>query len=94
MPFDEPGWPRIVEIYPRVFSERVRKSREADRRATLARVDDMPARLCELAGSGPDAFDAAMSAIGMGEHLDQLEALRGPPTDPVDGIEGRIRLPA
>jgi hypothetical protein len=94
-PFDEPGWPRVVEIYPRAFTGGVRKSREDDRRGYLNRCAGIPSQLGKLAAGSPDAFDAALTAIEMGRHLDQLEALDADPHGhPEYGLEGRIWLPA
>jgi hypothetical protein len=92
-PFDPPGLPRVVEIYPRAFTAAVRKSREPDRRSHLDRLEGIPSGLRALAAASPDAFDAALSAIEMGRHLHQLEALDGA-SDPKYGLEGRIWLPA
>ena len=35
-PFDPPGWPRVIEIYPRALTQRVRKSSHLDRAGYLA----------------------------------------------------------
>jgi hypothetical protein len=67
-PFDPPGWPRVVEIYPRAFTAAARKSRAVDRRGHLAGLGGIPGRLRERAAGSPDAFDAAVSAIAMGRH--------------------------
>jgi hypothetical protein len=94
-PFDGPGWPRVVEIYPRAFTGRTRKSSEKDRRRHLARCGGIPAHLGERAAGSPDAFDAAVSALKMGHHLDELEALEPDHSGhPEYGLEGRIWLPA
>ena len=90
-PFDEPGWPRVVEIYPRLFTGPVTKSREADRRAWLKHGDGIDDTLRDRAGSSEDAFDAAASALRMREHADELAALARQP-DRV--LEGRIWRPA
>jgi hypothetical protein len=82
-----------VEIYPRAFTAAVPKSREPDRRSHLDRLEGIPSGLRALAAASPDAFDAALSAIEMGRHLHQLEALDGA-SDPKYGLEGRIWLPA
>ena len=65
-PFDAPGWPRVVEIYPRALTGRVIKSDERARRAYLRRhFPEHPADLLERAASSEDAFDAAVSALVM-----------------------------
>ncbi len=92
-PFDPPGWPRVVEIYPRVLTGRVRKS---DRRS---RIEYLRTRHPELTGepqrsaeSSEDAFDAAISALTMAAHLRELANLQ-PTTDPQLALEGLIWLP-
>jgi hypothetical protein len=86
-PFDAPGWPRVVEIYPRLLTGPVVKSSAAARDAYLARR--YPA-LGPIASE--DAFDAAVSALTMARHADDLAAL---PTesDPELRREGRIWYP-
>lgn len=93
-PFDAPGWPRVIEIYPAALvHRRVNKSRWADRHAYLhERFGDQPPALLERAAGSEDAFDAAVSALAMSEHVDQLAALkRG--ADAWTAIEGRIWRP-
>lgn len=75
-PFDPPGWPRIVEIYPRLLTEAVRKSDAAERAPYLsARHEVLDDRLRERAASSEDAFDAAISALVMHRYLGDLFAL-------------------
>jgi hypothetical protein len=90
-PFDEPSWPLVVEIYPRAFTGRTRKSRQAARCRWLAGCDGISDPLRELAAGSSDAFDAAVSALTMARHLDELEALEA---QPEYALEGRIWLPA
>jgi hypothetical protein len=92
-PFDPPGLPRVVEIYPRALTGAVRKSSGDARRAYLDGLD-WPRNLTlrELAASTEDAFDAAVSARVMFEHGDDLAAL-AEPFDPVAELEGQIWLP-
>jgi hypothetical protein len=92
-PFDPPHLPRVVEIYPRALTGAVRKSDAAARRAYLD-ARDWPRNLSlrELASSTEDAFDAAVSALVMCEHADDLRRL-GDPSDPVARLEGEIWLP-
>jgi len=100
-PFDPPGWPRVVEIYPRVLTGRVNKSNVEQRTAYLR--DRWPAlhatvpALHALATSSDDAFDAAVSALVMDAHADDLAAL-APPGDaaqsaPEATLEGEIWVP-
>jgi hypothetical protein len=92
-PFDPIGWPRVVEIYPRALTGKVNKRRWADRAAFLCeRFPGQPATMIERAAGSEDAFDAAVSALVMAAHQDQLAAL-APASDPDYSIEGRIWRP-
>ena len=92
-PFDPPGWPRVVEIYPRLLTEAVNKSSAAARADHLdARHPELGADLRRRAASSEDAFDAAFSALVMARHLDELIAL-APATDPKERLEGWIWHP-
>jgi hypothetical protein len=74
-PFDD-GWPRIVEIYPRVLTREVRKSNKDDRRDFLERdYPTLAPGLFEKAVSSEDAFDAAVSALVMWSNVGELERL-------------------
>jgi hypothetical protein len=91
-PFSE-GWPRVVEIYPRVLTGPVNKGRWSARHDYLVeRFPAQPRDLLERAAGSEDAFDAAASALVMSEHEGELGAL-GPPADPAYGIEGKIWRP-
>jgi hypothetical protein len=91
-PFSE-RWPRVVEIYPRALTGPVNKSRWSARHAYLReRFPQQPMDLLERAAGSEDAFDAAVSALAMGEHEAELRAL-APPVDPVYAIEGKIWQP-
>jgi len=85
-PFDPPGWPRVVEIYPRLLTGPVVKSNAAARRAYLER------RYPGLECSTEDAFDAAVSALTMARHADDLATLPCEP-DPELRREGRVWYP-
>jgi hypothetical protein len=92
-PFDPIGWPRVIEIYPRALTGQVNKSRWNTRHAYLhERFPSQPATLLERAAGSEDAFDAAVSALVMAEHQDELAAL-APTTDPHYMIEGKIWRP-
>jgi hypothetical protein len=92
-PFDAGGPPWVVEIYPRALTGPVNKSRWRDRHAELVRrFPDQTALLLERAAGSEDAFDAAVSALVMARHGDELAGLR-PTSDPVEAIEGRIWRP-
>jgi hypothetical protein len=96
-PFDgAPGWPRVVEIYPRALTGPVRKSDRGAREAYLARLGwpPEPPRRAGAAGSD-DAFDAALSARAMDRHWDRLAALPAIPEPhrAAARLEGWIWLP-
>ncbi|HLI57584.1 MAG TPA: hypothetical protein VKY26_11210 [Actinomycetota bacterium] len=76
-PFDEnPGWPRVVEIYPRLHTGPVRKSAAAARHAHLEALGWPADRLGRaLVASTEDAFDAALSARAMDRHQECLATL-------------------
>ena len=75
-PFDPPGGPRVVEIYPRLLTGRVVKSDPAGRAAHLAaHQPDLPRHLRQQASDDDSAFDAALSALVMAEHPGDLAAL-------------------
>lgn len=93
-PFDGEGWPRVVEIYPRVLTGPIVKARETDRRTYLAeRTADQPQTLMKRAARSADAFDAAVSALVMARHVDELEALEQVPRGSIYRREGRIWTP-
>jgi hypothetical protein len=83
-PFDPPGRPMALEIFPRLLTGPVVKSRLEARQRYLA-DRGWPAR----AAVTEDAFDAAVSAIVMDRRADRLAALAAE-TDPVVVREGRI----
>jgi Protein of unknown function (DUF429) len=91
-PFDAGGWPRVFEIYPRLLTGPVTKSVHADRTGYLAGLGWPPdAGLRERAASTEDAFDAAVSALRMGEHQEELAD--PPPVPEVAALEGWIWCP-
>jgi Protein of unknown function (DUF429) len=93
-PFDPPAWPLAIEIYPRVFAPGVVKRRHRDRRAFLERsFPEQDPVLLERAAGSEDAFDAAVSALAMAAHLDQLEHLPERPAGSAERIEGEIWAP-
>jgi hypothetical protein len=94
-PFDDPGWPLVVEIYPRLFAPGVVKSQGASRRGFLdERLTGQDPVLLERAASSEDAFDAAVSALALAAHAEELAAL--PAIDPASAVrlEGAIWRPA
>lgn len=92
-PFHGGTPPVVVEMWPRLLTGPVVKSNAAARRAYLAeRFPGLDAVLGERASSTEDAFDAAVSALVMDRHRDELLHLSGP-ADDVDAVEGRIWVP-
>jgi hypothetical protein len=94
-PFDDPGWPVALEIYPRALTGPVLKSRHRTRREYLARrfgAQDEVMR--ERAAGSEDAFDAAVSALAMARHRDELAALEPAPPGSPQRLEGAIWTPA
>ena len=86
-PFDDPRPPVVVEIFPRLLTGAVRKSRGPARESYLqARGWPMEAARTE------DAFDAAVSALVMDRHRVSLTSLPAE-TDPVLRREGAIWAP-
>jgi len=93
-PFDPPGWPRVVEIYPRLLTGPVVKSSASGRADYLTtRFPDLKEDLRELAGASEHAFDAAVSALVMAEHVEQLADLP-PAPDRQAALEGLIWHPS
>jgi hypothetical protein len=60
-PFDAPGLPLVVEIFPRLLTGAVTKNRQHDRERYLAALA-MPPEFRRLAAASEDAFDAAVRA--------------------------------
>jgi hypothetical protein len=93
-PFDRPGSPCVVEIYPRLLTGPVKKSNEAARTEYLrAHFPLIESEDAIRAASSEDAFDAAVSALVMAAHRDRLSSLQ-PVTDATYKLEGIIWHPA
>ncbi len=75
-PFTEAGEHTLVEIYPRLLTGAVTKSRERDRRGYLDRFPGLAPSMRNAAASCEDAFDAAVSALQMWKHRHELRGLR------------------
>ena len=92
-PFHEVKSPLVIEIYPRLLTGPVNKSDYSARKESLTRgfseIDDV---LAGKAASSEDAFDAAISAVVMARHLDELSALTAS-RDPTELLEGRMWWP-
>ena len=92
-PFHEVKSPLVIEIYPRLLTGPVNKSDYAARKAFLASgFPEIDGGLAGKAASSEDAFDAAVSAVVMARHLDEISALTAS-QDPKELIEGRIWWP-
>ncbi|GAC1362136.1 MAG: hypothetical protein NVSMB32_02130 [Actinomycetota bacterium] len=78
-PFDADGWPRLLEIYPRLLTGAVAKSNQAARSAYLAVLAWPPDEASrDQVASTEDAFDAALSARALDAHQ---PALLSPPSN-------------
>jgi hypothetical protein len=91
-PFDGPRLPMLIEIYPRLLTgpvrksvreERVRYLRERALRGTLTK------RALRQAEDSEDAFDAAVSAVRMGERRAEFAALTRL-TEELRRLEGKV----
>ena len=92
-PFDPPGWPRVVEIYPRLLTGPVNKSSPTHRAEYLdSRYPDVVGDPRMRAAASEDAFDAAVSALVMARATDDLANLP-PPSDRRAALEGLIWYP-
>ncbi len=89
-PFDPPGWPLVLEIYPRLMTGPVNKSSAERRRAYLStQCSALPHEDQLRAASNEDAFDAAVSALMMSRRADEFAAL-SQAADPCERLEGKI----
>ena len=92
-PFDAPRTPLVLGIYPRHFTPGVNKSRRAARELFLAnRWPGLSREWTRVASASEDAFDAAVSALTMDAHADELVTLDDV-RDPLLRLEGRIWAP-
>ena len=92
-PFTKPGFPMAVEIYPRLLiGALIKKDPRALAEFLSARFPQLDESMRKLAVSDDSAFDAAVSALVMAKHRDELLALPAP--DETDLLEGRIWSPS
>jgi gamma-glutamylcyclotransferase (GGCT)/AIG2-like uncharacterized protein YtfP len=94
-PFDAARLPLVVELYPRVFTGPLSK-RDANARALALEpygVRQLPGALRRHALAGDDAFDAALSALGMLAAARELVRLPDA-RDAQERLEGRILRPS
>ena len=89
-PFEPAGLPLVVEIFPRLLTGPVRKSRATERERYVADLPMTPA-FRRLAGASEDAFDAAVSALAMSAAAEELSAL---PREAEYALEGKIWYPS
>lgn len=90
-PFDANGSPLVVEIYPRLLTGAVNKSRHRERVAYLrAHFPALRDGCRERAAGSEDAFDAAVSALRMAAHADALARLEPAPAGSAERLEGEI----
>lgn len=83
----------VIEIYPRLLTGAVVKSDALARSAYLrANFSDRMGTFETAAESSEDAFDAAVSALVMHDHIEQIGAL-APSADDTSRIEGMIWAP-
>jgi hypothetical protein len=91
-PFDEPRLPMLLEIYPRLLTGSVKKSVRTERvrylKEQVAKGVLTPRALSEARDS-EDAFDAAVSAIRMGERRNEFATLKRA-TGEIRLLEGQV----
>jgi hypothetical protein len=93
-PFDLPGWPRTIEIYPRLFTPGIVKSDPEARRSFVQRYrercsSELFDQVAKNVSDSDDAFDALASAFAMSERIPELCSLTQS-TDPQTNLEGAI----
>jgi hypothetical protein len=94
-PFDPPGYPAVVEIYPRIFTGSTVTSKCSSRTAHLTQrqYGSLSDEDRNKAIDSEHAFDALCSVIGMKDHADELANLNEE-TDSNFKLEGRIWRPS
>jgi hypothetical protein len=85
-PFDGPGLPLVIEIFPRLLTGPVRKNSQTERERYVKALA-IPSEVRRLAAASEDAFDAAVSALVMAAAVEDLHALHD---EPEYGLEGKI----
>lgn len=92
-PFDPAVPPVAIEIYPRLLTGPVNKSSQQARRLHLERnFPGLSPPLAALAAASEDAFDAAVSALVMSQHVAELACLPAV-RDQLALLEGQIWRP-
>ncbi len=91
-PFDAPKLPMLLEIYPRLLTGAVKKSVRGERLRYLKQQvprDVLTRSARKSAIESEDAFDAAISAVKMGERRREFAALKRA-TDEIRLLEGQV----
>jgi hypothetical protein len=89
-PFDAPSNWTVIELYPRLCTGPVRKGDAVARAEYLGQSGwALSPEQEDAAITSEDAFDAAVSALCMDEHVVELQALP-PLSNELDRLEGRI----
>ncbi len=85
-PFDPPRRPMVMEIYPRLFTGKVVKSSRSAREEYLQRhAPGWSDRHLTLTADCEDAFDAAISAVGLRASLSKRSVPSGDSTSHLEG---------
>ena len=87
-PFDEPRFPLVLEVFPRVFAMGTNKSDPAERHRFL-KTFEIDGPTAGSADDNEDAFDAAVSANAIAGAVRAGELVSLAP-DPEYALEGRI----
>lgn len=92
-PFDDVGYPLVVEIYPRLLTGPVKKNSKSDREIyLLGKFPNLSTEMLEKAAFSDDSFDAAVSALVMSCHLNEIDKLPSEKNNQRK-LEGRIWYP-
>lgn len=93
-PFDPMGFPMVIEIYPRLLTGEVKKSRQSERSVYLChpKFEWLPPDVRKSVEDSEDAFDAIISALRMRDHAYSF-ALLQQSDDSTELLEGRIWSP-
>ena len=92
-PFDATSWPKIIEIWPRALTDKIRKSNRDERKNYLSQnYPWVPSSWRQAAEHTEDAFDAVVSACVMQMHKDAISSLKAI-GDPIIQLEGQIWFP-
>lgn len=89
-PFDAAGEATVLEVYPSVWTTGARRL-SVTRRAVAAQDPRIPPSLRDDVAASEHAFDAAVTALAMAAHVDELRTL--PAASGVQAIEGALWLP-